>query len=557
MTIGHRILNRQFPANYEGLGEAIELVRSYLEQKGISGQKSARLILAAEESMTSLIRHAASGSKLSVSLHSLLGTIYADFSVQGEEYDFGAALVPDVSDIWAMPESDVADALRQALLRNYRDLIKYKYKNGVSTVRLTAVKSSRSFYLCLCALLSAILAGLLLSTVAPSSWNTALNGYILTPIKTMYLNALKLIAAPVVFLSIAGCISKQSNLSGLGRIGGKVIGYYMLTTVLAVAVGIGVFHLLSPGDASVAAGMAVDEAISSTQTYDISILDTIVGIVPSNFLQPFLDADMLQLIFLAVVCGIAIGRVGDYSKPLRELFDALEELFLKLAALFMRVTPVAVFCSILSLILKTGVASLMSVLGMFGTFLCGLACMAVIYSLILILSGLNPLYFFKMYGSTMLQVFSIASSNAAIPLNVEACNKKLGISPRIYSLSIPLGSTINMDGTCILMAVEALTLAKLYGVAIPGNMLVSLAVSIIVMSVGAPGVAGSGVIILSMLLTQLGVPVEGVALVMGIGPVVGMFISMCNCLGDVVISAAVAKSEKLMDMETYQKEVQE
>ncbi|MBQ1492907.1 MAG: cation:dicarboxylase symporter family transporter, partial [Blautia sp.] len=250
------------------------------------------------------------------------------------------------------------------------------------------------------------------------------------------------------------------------------------------------------------------------------------------------------------VSGVVLGQMGRPVEP----FEIISEFFMKLAMLIMRTTPIAVFCAILSMILGAGLSSLLSVLGLFFTFLVGLLCMIIIYCLILLISGLSPLHFLRKYGGTMLQVFSIASSNASITVNVEACQKKLGISPRIYSLSIPLGATINMDGTSILLAVQALTLAKIYGINVSGNMLFSLALSIIVMSIGAPGVPGSGLIILSMLLTQLGVPVEGVALVMGIGPLVGMFISMCNCLGDVVITTAVAKSEKQIDMEVYRKE---
>lgn len=201
----------------------------------------------------------------------------------------------------------------------------------------------------------------------------------------------------------------------------------------------------------------------------------------------------------------------------------------------------------LSIVLKIGPGSLLALMGMIGTFLFGLMCMAFFYCLILFLSGVNPLTFLKKYAPYMVQFFSLAASNAAIPLNMEFCNKKAHISPRIYSFSIPLGATINMDGMCILLAVQSLTLAKTYGVAIPFNMLLPLAVSIVLLSIGAPGVPGSGVIMMSMLVTQLGVPVESVALVIGIGPLVGMFINVTNCLGDVVATTIVAKSEKMID----------
>ena len=145
----------------------------------------------------------------------------------------------------------------------------------------------------------------------------------------------------------------------------------------------------------------------------------------------------------------------------------------------------------------------------------------------------------------------MASSNASIPVNMEACEKKLGISSRVFSLSIPLGATLNMDGTCIHLAVFALALAKVYGVPVGGGMLLSMVVSIIVLSMGAPGIPGSGLICLSVLLTQMNVPVEAIGLVMGIDSLIGMFRCMSNCLGDVAVTSIVAKSEGQMDMEVY------
>ena len=164
--------------------------------------------------------------------------------------------------------------------------------------------------------------------------------------------------------------------------------------------------------------------------------------------------------------------------------------------------------------------------------------------------GINPVTFLRKYTPVMLQVFSMASSNASIPINMEACGK-LGIDKKIYSLSIPLGATLNMDGTCIHLAVFALALAQTYGVQVSEATLVGMIVSIIVLSMGAPGIPGSGLICLSVLLAQINVPVEAIGLVMGIDALVGMFRTVGNCSGDVVASLIVAKKEHALDMETY------
>ena len=181
----------------------------------------------------------------------------------------------------------------------------------------------------------------------------------------------------------------------------------------------------------------------------------------------------------------------------------------------------------------------------------GLVVMMIVYCLLILIIGrLSPLPFIKKYSSTMLQVFSMASSNASIPVNMDAC-KNLGIAKKIYSLSIPLGATLNMDGTCVHLAVFALALAKIYGVQVTGASMVAIIISIIVLSMGSPGIAGAGLICLSVLLEQMGVPLEAIGLVMGIDPLVGMFRCMSNCLGDVAVSTVVAKKEGVLEIETY------
>ena len=418
---------------------------------------------------------------------------------------------------------------------------------------MTIVRSKRAFlYQTLGAMAAAVIVGLILSSALPADVNKTLNSMIFAPVKTMYMNALKMIVAPVVFFSIISCIVQFSDLSALGRIGGKIIGMYLLTTVIAVGVGIGIYYLIGPGDASLASALTADASAITSQTINVSIKDTIVGIVPSDIVNPFLKADMLQLIFMAILCGVATGLLGKYSDTLTELFGACNDLFLKVTSLIIKVMPVAVFCSIMSMMLTMGVGTIISVLGMLGTFILGLFTMMVVYCLLIMIIGrMNPICFVRKYAPYMLQVFSLASSNASIPVNMEACEKKLGVSKRIFSLSIPLGATLNMDGTCIHLAVFALALAKTFGVEVTGGAMLSMIISIIVLSMGAPGIPGSGLICLSVLITQMNVPVESIGLVMGIDSLCGMFRCMSNCLGDVAVSTIVARSEKELDMKKY------
>jgi len=540
-------------ADNEGIGAALTHIEQILGGYGLKRRDVIKKMLAAEEVMTVLLDHGKKARDIRLSIRRLLGDITIEISVAGEEFPFEQSLHFGVDLDTEELGADAELTIRNTILRSVVEDLKYRHRSGMNSVRITVVKNRRAMlYKTLGAMALAILLGSFLRILAPAELHSALNENILVPIKTMFMNALKMVVAPVVFFSIVSCVGQFGDLTEMGKIGGRVIGLYVVTTVIATAVGVGVFFLFRPGNpASLAAAGA--EAYTAQQM-DISLIDTLVGIVPGNFIKPFLEADMLQLIFLAVLCGIAVGMIGKYSRLLSDLFTAFNDLFLKITVLLVRFMPLAAFCSILSMMLQTGAQTLLSILSIFAVFLLGLAVMMAAYCLMMLLiSRLNPVPFLKKYASTMLQVFSVASSNAALPLNIDAC-KKLGISPKVYSLSLPLGATINMDGTCIYLSVVALSLARIYGVEIPPAALLSVVVSIIVLSIGAPGVPGSGLICLSVLLTQLGVPVEAVGLVMGIDPLVGMLRCMSNCLGDVAVSCMVAKQESILDMDTYRRE---
>ena len=536
-----------------GLGQALDIIEEKLQKYKLSRKEIAKSILAAEEVVKALLEHGESASYLYLSVRRILDEISIEIAVEGREFSFekeidlGEKL--DAEDIGP----DTERTIRSMILKSLLGDLKYRHRAGMNTVRISVQKSKRiMLYRTLGAMFLAVIVGVLLKGFVSEALYLPLNDHLLVPVKTMFMNALKMVVAPVVFFSIVSCIGQFSDLSEMGKIGGKTIAFYLVTTFLSTAIGTGAFYLFQPG--AFGSFVADGGGIMETQTVDISIKDMIVNIVPSNFFKPFLEADMLQLIFLAVLCGVAVGMIGKYSRLLSSLFTACNELFLKITVLIIKLMPLAAFCSILSMILKTGTEALISILGIFGVFLVAIAGMMICYCLLMLLfAGLNPIPFCRKYAPTMAQVFSMGSSNASLPVNMDVC-RKMGVSPKVYSLSLPLGATINMDGTCIYLSVFALALAKICGVAIPPAALLSVLISIIVLSLGAPGIPGSGLVCLSVLLAQLNVPIEAVALVMGIDPLIGMLRCMSNCLGDVAVSMIVAKQEGILDLEVYKKQ---
>ena len=313
--------------------------------------------------------------------------------------------------------------------------------------------------------------------------------------------------------------------------------------------------LLKPGALGFAltGGTNAAEIVVDTDI-DYSILNMIVGIVPSNLVRPFLEADTLQIMFLAVLIGISVGMIGEYSSVLGELFEACNSLFLTMTTLIAGLMPVAVFCTMALVLVDIGAQSLLAVLGYLGEILLTVMLMIGFYGLlVLVMARLDPITFFRKVRTGMINSFTLSSSSATIPTNLKICTDELGISPKLCNFSIPLGATVNMDGTCIYLATCAMFLARAYGVTVTGSMLVSMLMTIVLLSLGAPGVPGSGTICLGIVLQQIGVPIEALGLIMAITPILDRACTMNNVTGDMAGTLIVARSEGLMDVERYRK----
>ena len=549
-------LNREFTVDSESiLQDSTDFIRNSLIKVGIARNNVVRTELLAEETIVQMIRHAEEDAVLRVRIHRFLGEASVTLSMSGEEFNpvAGAVKSPDLDE---KEDEEAEEAIRSILMYAYGENFKYRYKNHVNRVRILTGQTEHSMLqFTMAALVLGLLFGFLAKLVFPAVVTNGLSTYLLSPVKTIFMNALKIIIAPVVFFSIVTCISQFNSILELGRLGAKVMGMYILTTVIAVVLGIGITLLVRPGEWAFALSGGVQTAeVVVDASIDTSILSTIINIVPSNFIAPFVQSDTLQIIFLAVVCGLAVGLIGEYTKVLKDLFEAFNSLFLTITTMIAGFIPAAVFCSVALLVIEMGSNSLFSVLGAGATNVLAIICMLCVYGLLILIMGrLNPLTFFRKNREGMLTSFTLCSSSAAMPTNLHTCTDKLGISPKVCNFSIPLGATVNMDGTSIYLAVMGLFLARAYGVAIVPSSLISLALTIILLSLGAPGVPGAAIVCLSVVLGELNVPVEAIGLIIAIDPIMDMFITMSNTTGDVMTALVVARSEKMLDVEKYQK----
>ena len=535
------------------LAEAILFIERHLDAGGISGKEKARAMLMAEESLVQLFVHSGEETRITIKVVKLLGDVTFYLYATGDAFDFfnkgltEATLGIDVEG--SEPDETV---IRSYYLKAYEDHLRYQNKKGVNCVRIKAVRSRyKQLYLTIGGMVLGILLGFLVRLALPQDVGKAINTGLFGSIITVFMNLLQTVVGPVVFFSIASSIAGFGDLSVTGRIGGKVLALYIGVSVLAIGIGIGAWYIFRPGDPALMNAVNASYTVDISSAQNISLLDTLVGIAPSNILKPFLDASMLQIICLAVLVGVGAGMIGNYSEIVRTALEALNQLFLRITMIFVKAIPLVALCSMASMVVTTGGAAFVSILFICGVIIAGFAAMMVIYGIMLLCSGVNPFLFYRKYFGTMIQVFAISSSNAAIPINMEACDEKLGVSPKVYSLSIPLGATINMHGLCIYLSVMALSFAKVYGVSITGGKLAGMILSIVLIAMGCPGIPGAGLVILAVILSQFGIPIAAVSLVTGINPLIDMFITAVNCLGDVATTMVVAKSEKLVDMQRF------
>ena len=538
-----------FMLDPQGISKAVEFTETELKKfKGIKNIPST--LISVEEAMVMLMENGG-GYGLDVYVYKNISGIYVKITAEGKEFDFKNDIDLGVDLLKDEYDSAAQDTIRAILLRAYGDSIKYQNKGGRSTVVFTVSKSEKALlYLTVAGLVLGILFGFILKLM-PSDISAGINTFALTPIKTLFMNALKMLVAPVVFFSLVSCVSQFNDLRELGRTGGKVMGYYMFTTVIAIAVGFAVSFAVRPS----AAGIAELVTSSGGQVSEIaetpSFIDTVVNIIPENIVEPFITGDMMQIIFIAIICGIAVGSIGSYSKALADFFGACNDLFLGITTMVVRFIPIATFCAIASSTMAMGGDSLLSMLGMTATVILGLLIMLVVYSVILSSRGINPLLFFKRISAGMITAFSTSSSNAAMPVNMKICGEELGIAPKIYTFSIPLGATVNMDGTSVCGVIMSMFFARAFGIEFTAAQLIAFAVTVLVLSISTPGIPGATIIVTSVMFASIGLPIECVALVFGVDSVIDMFRSAINATGDMAITAVVAKSERLMDMAVF------
>lgn len=364
----------------------------------------------------------------------------------------------------------------------------------------------------------------------------------------IFIASLKMLVVPLVFVSLVCGTSSLKDLATLGRLGGKTLAFYLTTTALAITLALTMANIFQPGtgaDLSAATTFASKEAPS--------LGSVIVGMFPTNPISAMASGNTLQIIVFAVLFGIAISAAGKPGERLAAVFADLNEVIMKLVALLMNIAPFGVFFLMAKLFTGLGLDAIYSLINYFLVLVAALLLHALVtYSVMLkAFTGLSPITFLKKMEDAVMFAFSTASSNATIPVTMETATKRLGVNNKIASFTVPLGATINMDGTAIMQGVATVFIAQAFNIDLTMTDYIMVILTATLASVGTAGVPGVGLIMLAMVLNQVGLPVEGIALIMGVDRLLDMVRTAVNITGDSVVTCIVAKSEGEMDVERF------
>lgn len=533
--------------------EGVDFIQNTLKEYKLSSKEAAKTVLSSEEVLAKLVSNAADASEqIKIEIGGIFGNIEIKFTAKGKVF---SASDIEKQFIFDQEDDEANDALQNLVNKILGDNLRISNSKGLNTVVLTVKQSHfAGLIYTLIALVLGIATGLIMQTALPAEVSKGISTNLFIPVYTIFMNALKLIVAPLVFFSIAASIADFGDIKALGRIAVKIVVMYVITSLIAICVGLFSYQLFPIGNPSLADAVSAEAAadtLAKGESVNISIKDTLVGIVPSDIVTPFQKSEMLQIIFIALILGLSAAVLSKHFPVVRDLLSAFYAVFSKITTVLVGFIPLIVFCSMAKMMIAMDLKDLASVILWVPVIYFGDILMIIIYLLLLLfLAGLNPIIFLSKYYPAMAAAFTFASSNAALPTSIKQCDE-MGVSPKVYSFSLPLGATINMDGSCIALIISALFFAKIFNIEVTGGVLLSLFISIMVLSLGSPGVPGGNLVCIALLVPQIGIPAEAISLIMGLYPIMGMMQTCANVTGDAVVTTIVAKHEKLMDMEKY------
>lgn len=361
-----------------------------------------------------------------------------------------------------------------------------------------------------------------------------------------FIRLMQMLVVPLVFCSLVCGSMAIGDTKKLGKVGVKTMGFYLLTTAIAVSVAIFIAFCINPGVGLNMGTMETAEAVSVEKT---SFAETLLNIIPTNPIAALSNGEMLPLILFALIIGVILAHRGERADTVANFFSQFNDIMMDMTTGVMKLAPIGVFCLIARTFAGLGLDAFLPLLKYMGAVLLALAvqCLVVYQVFLKVFTGLSPIKFLKKFAPVMAFAFSTATSNATIPLSIDTLHRKMGVSKKISSFTIPLGATINMDGTAIMQGVAVVFAAQAFHIDLTMADFLTVIATATLASIGTAGVPSVGLITLSMVFNSVGLPVEAIGLIMGIDRILDMTRTAVNITGDAVCTAIVAKQDGALD----------
>ena len=536
MAFNHRL-------TAQNISEVSEQLKTELRTLKLNSKEINNTLLLMEEIFIRMIEQDPL-QEIHVHLRRRIGDIQVILSADGAEYD-------PISELknWA-EESE--DYYRTLIIRGNRDNLTYVRHGGLNNVIIKAHSSGRRFlYASLFALLGGIVAGLVMKALLPEELLSFIDYHILDTLKILFLNALGALVVPAVFCAIVTSINSLSSLSDAGRIAGKILFVYIGTTILAILIAIGLGHIFfGPGIEGHALTLIGPQQVGEFTA--LNVKELLTGIIPANFIAPVLSSDILQVMYLAVISGAALGALGDKVAILNSLMDALNLFFQKIVAIIAACVPFITFISTVSMIITIGTGVFPVLLRLIAAEMIGCLLMFVIYGIIIVLTtGLSPMPFLQKSSQYTRVPFLAGSGISVLPQTVAFCTNDLGVHSKLASFTTSLGATVNMDGSCVHLVLCCMMLARMYGIHMNSDFYFTMIVAVFIISIGASAVQNSSIVSLSSVVVMMGISPGALGMLLGIDQFLDMFRTASNVIGDIAATIIVAYWENNIDKETY------
>lgn len=536
---------RTFTVTREGLNQQSEQIADLLSRMKLSKTEINTALLLVEELVMRFEQQAS--QTVLVRVDKSFGDVQLFLSADGDEYN-------PFEDMTSWKDES-EDSFRDLLFRAHKEKLAYARrgrKNCVSVLAHSA--SSRSLYYTFIAMIGGIAFGYLLKYF-PIDSAKIITESVLGTIETLFMNALMLILAPLLFLSMVNSFSGLSSAKEIGRLSGKVIGIFLLTTLATVAISFAMTYLFFSSDVPQLPErfLEADQGVVKSAEKNISLAGVLVSIIPRNIINPITELNMLQIIFVSIFFGVALSSLGDKTSHIRTIFSEIYEVFLKMVSMVVSFMPLVAFAAMALLVYSSKAESLVVLVKLLVLIATGLFAIILMYAfLIMVIGKISPVPYLRKLPEYLVNPFMLASSTACIPITIDFCMKKLGISKKITIFTVPLGATINMSGTALFLSVMLVLLGKMCGIEFTLMQLIKFGFLIVLFSVGCAGVPNSGVITLALVISSAGIPVGAIGFFLGIFNLVDRILTCANVNGDAATAVIVASSEGQLEKEVYQ-----